>query len=266
MANTFFSLLFGFVYFQMDRSQTSLQNRTGILFFTAMNLAFGTTIDTSFVIPAQLAIVSRERAARMYTVLPYYLANWLCRVPLDVLPQISFCAVQYYLAGLRPGADHFFIFFAVVALEPQCAVALGMLISAIIPSVEAAPQVAPLVVVLFLTFSGYFLNEDSIPDWIGWVKYISFVRYAFQALMINEFEGAQFECVFEDGSPAQVCLDGDAYLARLNFDDDTIVVSCALLAVIAFAFNALAFGVLLMRRPQFLKLAAPVAAPVAPPV
>ena len=39
-ANVFFSLVFGLVYFQMDRTQTSLQNRTGILFFTAMNMAY----------------------------------------------------------------------------------------------------------------------------------------------------------------------------------------------------------------------------------
>lgn len=257
VASTFFSLLFGLVYYQMDKSQTSLQNRTGILFFTAMNLAFGTTIDTSSVIPAQLAVVSRERAARMYSILPYYLANWLCRVPLDVLPQIAFAAVQYYLAGLRGGADHFFIFFGIIALELQCAVALGMLISALLPSVEAAPQLAPLVIVLFLTFSGYFLNEDSIPDWIGWFKYISFIRYAFQALMINEFAGNDFLCEFEDGTPADACLDGDAYLQRLNFDDDSIALSCVLLMVLAVAFNAAAYSVLVARRPHFQKLEPP---------
>ena len=124
-------------------------------------------------------------------------------------------------------------------------------------SVEAAPQLAPLVVVLFLTFSGYFLNEDSIPDWIGWIKYISFIRYAFQGLMINEFAGNQFTCVYEDGSPADVCLDGDAYLQRLNFDDDTIALSCVLLMVIAVAFNAVAYGVLVARRPHFQKLDTP---------
>ena len=253
-AQTFFSLLFGVVYFQMDKSQTSLQNRTGILFFTAMNLAFGTTIDTSSVIPAQLAVVSRERAAHMYTILPYFLANWLCRVPLDVLPNMLFSAIQYNLAGLRSGTDHFFIFFGVIALELQCAVALGMLISALLPSVEAAPQLAPLVVVLFLTFSGYFLNEDSIPDWIGWMKHISFIRYAFQAFMINEFRGNEFECEFSDGTPADVCLDGDAYLARLNFDDDTIGACVALLVTLAVVLNGLAYAVLVLRRPRFLSL------------
>ena len=42
-------------------------------------------------------------------------------------------------------------------------------------------QVAPVIVILFLMFAGYFLREDSIPPWLAWIKYASFIRYAFQA-------------------------------------------------------------------------------------
>ena len=252
-ANVFFSLLFGLVYFQMDRSQTSLQNRTGILFFTAMNMAFGVTIDTSSVIPAQLAVVGRERAARMYSIAPYYFANWICRLPLDVIPMLGISAVQYFLAGLRPGVRYFFIYFGICVLEAQSSVALGMLISALLPSVEAAPQLAPLVVILMLIFSGYFLNLSDIPDWIGWIKWISFIRYAFEALMTNEFKDAQFTCTDSSGRPVPVCLDGNMYLAQLNFEN-TIAFSCAMLGVLAVAFNAVAYVVLVLRRPRFLKL------------
>ena len=69
--NTFFCLLFGVVYLRMPRDQISIQDRTGILFFQAMNQAFGSAIGISKIIPQQLKVVSRERAARMYTPLPY---------------------------------------------------------------------------------------------------------------------------------------------------------------------------------------------------
>ena len=36
-----FTLIFGLVYFQLKTDQTSIQNRTGVLFFNVMNLAFG---------------------------------------------------------------------------------------------------------------------------------------------------------------------------------------------------------------------------------
>ena len=255
-ANVFFALIFGLVYFRMDRSQTSLQNRTGILFFTAMNMAFGISIDTASVIPSQLAVVGRERAARMYSIAPYYLANWICRLPLDVVPMLGISAVQYFMAGLRPGVEPFFVYFGIAVIEVQASIALGMLISALLPSVEAAPQLAPLVVILMLMFSGYFLNLQDVPAWIGWIKYVSFIRYAFEALMVNEFKDASFDCTTSGGKPLPPgfpCLDGNMYLKQLNFEAP-ILESIRNLAILALAFNIAAYIVLVLRRPRFLPL------------
>ena len=56
------------------------------------------------------------------------------------------------------------------------------MLSASLRSVEMAPQVAPAVVVLFLIFSGYMINDESVPVVLSWLKHISFIRYTFQAL------------------------------------------------------------------------------------
>ena len=200
----------------------------------------------------------------MYSVAPFYLANFMATLPLEVLPQLALASLQYAMAGLRPGAGHFLTFLLILVLESQCAIALGMLLSASIRSVEAAPKVAPIVVILFLAFSGYFLNEDSIPDWLIWIKYLSFIRYAFQAFSVNEFDGAQFSCFYSDGEPAAVCIQGDAWLQQLSFGDDQIWVSCLALGSLALGFNLLAYIVLVLRRPHFLPLASkPRAAPAA---
>ena len=95
-----------------------------------------------------------------------------------------------------------------------------MLLSAAIKSTEVAPQVAPAVVVLFLMFSGYFLNEASIPVWLTWLSNISFIGWTFQALCINEFQGRAFDC--DDGPAPGFCFDGDTWLANLNFDEGTL--------------------------------------------
>ncbi len=38
----------------------------------------------------------------------------------------------------------------------------------------------------FVIFSGLFLNANDIPNYFIWIYYISFVRYGFEAVMINE--------------------------------------------------------------------------------
>ncbi|KAK3256822.1 hypothetical protein CYMTET_34063 [Cymbomonas tetramitiformis] len=249
LMNVFFTAVFGIVYWRMAFDQVSLQNRTGILFFQAMNQAFGSTIGISQVIPRQLQIVWRERASNMYNVLPYYCATMFITIPLEFLPQIVYTLVIYFMTNLRNGWDHFFIYLGVMVLENFVGISVGLLLSASLPSVEMAPNIAPAIVILFLMFSGYFLNEESLPDVLGWLKYISFILYSFQALCVNEFKDAKFSCSSED----QVCYDGNTWLeSYLKFGEVKIYENCIILAGMMVGWNILAVSVLQFNRPRFL--------------
>uniref|UniRef100_A0A0G4I2X3 ABC transporter domain-containing protein n=1 Tax=Chromera velia CCMP2878 TaxID=1169474 RepID=A0A0G4I2X3_9ALVE len=253
--NFFFTLMFGFVYFRMDFSETSLQDRTGIIFFLAMNQAFGATIGTAQAIPRQLRVVTRERAAKLYRVFPFWLSTFLCSLPLETLPQILFGVITYYMVNLRHGVNHLFVFVAILLLENFVGIAIGMFLSSAITNVEAVPQVAPAVTIIFLMFSGFFLNEDSIPAVFSPLKYISFIRYAFQALCVNELRDAKF-C---DGiPPGRPCIEGNDMLeGYLHFGNVKIWENAIWLAVEIAGFNILAFIVLCLRRPAFLSLQPP---------
>ena len=72
----------GIIYLRMPFSQKSIMDRTGLLFFQAMNGAFGSAINTSTAIPTQLQVVNRERTAGMYSIFPF------CESHLETLPRI----------------------------------------------------------------------------------------------------------------------------------------------------------------------------------
>merc|ERR1711871_816077 len=88
----------------------------------------------------------------------------------------------------------FWVFFAVLALENVAGISLGLMLSASFSNVTMASQIAPAVVILFLLFSGFLLNEASVPIYFTWLKEASFIRYAFIAAAVNELEGATFHC------------------------------------------------------------------------
>jgi ABC-type multidrug transport system ATPase subunit len=188
---SFFTAIFGAVYFRLDKEQTGIQDRTGLLFFLSMNQAFGAVITCAQIIPRQLAVVNRERAARLYKVLPFYIACFIVSLPVEALPQIASNAVIYYMAGMR---GNFFIFFVTLFLENMTGISLGMVLSACFKNVTMAPQVAPMVVILFLIFSGFLINSGSVPVYFIWLREISFIRYAFRALIVNEFQDVTFDC------------------------------------------------------------------------
>ena len=42
-------------------------------------------------------------------------------------------------------------------------------------------------------FSGFFANSGGYPDWIGWVQWISPIRYTLEAFVWNEFGERQYQ-------------------------------------------------------------------------
>jgi len=199
--------------------------------------------------PQQLRVVKRERASGLYPLFAFYLATFFVQLPFELIPQCLFATVTYWMVGLRPSAQHYLTFLGIMMLQNLVGIGLGMCLSSCFKKVTMAAEIAPAVVVLFLVFSGYFLNESSVPVWLAWVKYASFIRYAFQAVAINEFKDVSFSC----GASEEGCVDGNGWIDKLNFEDVNIAENVGILASMYFGFCILAYALLLWSAPVFLK-------------
>lgn len=246
--NVFFTVVFGLVYWKLGRSQKNIQDRVGILFFLTMNQAFGSVIGCSQVIPRQLVVVSRERANRLYSIFPFYLSCLMVILPIEALPQLVNNMILFFMANLSGSV---WVFFGFLLLENFVGISLGMVLSASFKNVTMAAQIAPAVVILFLIFSGFLVNEGSVPAYFVWLQEVSFIRYAFKAVAVNEFQGASFEC--NEEVDAYCVTDGDQVLAQLEFDEEGLINKCAaILLAIFVALNLIAFTILVRKRPRFL--------------
>ena len=85
------------------------------------------------------------------------------------------------------------------------------------PSVDVAMALGPMVMVIFIVFGGYYVNEETIPRVLRWLPSCSLIKWGFQALSINDFRGLKFEA-----SAPTDAADGEAVLARLGFADASI--------------------------------------------
>jgi ABC-type multidrug transport system permease subunit len=81
-----------------------------------------------------------------------------------------------------------------------------------------ANAIAPLLLIFFLIFGGFYINNDSIPVYFIWMKYWSFIRYGYEALVVNEFDGVTFT------GPMNSVLPGSQIIAQFGMDVDMKVV------------------------------------------
>jgi ABC-type multidrug transport system permease subunit len=202
-----FAVLLGLIWLNKGRnvSSTNYIDIEGILFFILINQSFISIFGTVFTFPLERSIVLRERASGMYRVSAYYLSKTLVEVPRSILFSLFFCVVLYWMVGLRDSARSFFLFLVVIFLTSLTAEGIALTVSAGAPTPQIASAIIPLFLVVSILFGGFFLSNAQIPNYFVWLKYMSFVKYSFGALMHIQFDNFQFQipvsdCVVCDGN------------------------------------------------------------------
>lgn len=126
----------------------------------------------------------------------------------------------YYLVGFNADFERMVIFVLLIVMIYSVSTFYVLAVGAVSPSLMIANIVAPFFSVFNLLFAGFYINVDSIPVYWTPFKYLSFVRYTFEALVVNEFQGLEFDCDDDDYGGEGGCYEtGDAVIGSLGFRD-----------------------------------------------
>ena len=129
----------------------------------------------------------------MYRTLPYFIGKALSEVPLVGLFNSIFGAILYKLTGLSRMAGKFGRFIGLLATHGLASEATGLVVGAISPNSDVALALFPAILVLNIIFDGKNISDESVPRLLRWIPKISLIRWGFEGLCLNEFEGLEFE-------------------------------------------------------------------------
>ncbi|CAN6478097.1 unnamed protein product [Victoria cruziana] len=206
------ALIFGSVFWRMGRSQTSIQDRMGLLQVAAINTAMAALTKTVGVFPKERSIVDRENKKGSYALGPYLLSKLIAEIPIGAAFPLIFGTILYPMARLHPSLSRFGKFCGLVTVESFAASAMGLTVGAMVPTTEAAMALGPSLMTVFIVFGGYYINTENAPVIFRWIPQVSLIRWAFQGLCINEFTGLQFD----QHQPFDIQT-GEQVLERLSF-------------------------------------------------
>ena len=246
MSSLFSALLFGVIYWRVGYTQSTIQDRMGLLQVACINSAMTSLVKTINVFPREKQIVNRERVEGSYSVFPYFISKLLAELPVGAIFPIMFSSLLYPMAGLSGGAKRFAKFLGIITLESFTAASYGLSVGALAPNTEAALAIGPASMILSIVFGGFYVNAENIPKFLRWIPKISLIKHAFEALCVNEFRGLQFE----NGKSGER-TSGEKVLGRLSYGDSTVAKACASQARVL-AFNYLfTFSLLKLKKPKF---------------
>jgi len=71
----------------------------------------------------------------------------------------------------------------------MCGGAMGVFIGALAKgSRQVATQMAPIIIVPNMTFSGFFVAPENIPVFLRWIRWLAVLSYSLRVMVIIEFE------------------------------------------------------------------------------
>lgn len=224
------------------------------IFILPVNQGFNNVIGVLNTFPKEKVIVNRERNANAYDTFSYFIAKYAIEMPLNTVPSIWFSCIVYWMVGLNPHRFGYFIL--ILMLEAITCISLGLAISAFMPTIEASLAFGPPMVIIALLFGGFYINISSLPIVANWIPYMSFLKWAFEALCINEFTGEHFTCKYDaNGTPIGSCIKtGEQVLTALSFTDETINDACFGLGMVCLGFTVSALVFLHRSKGSFLNL------------
>mmetsp|Transcript_19658 Transcript_19658/g.18733 ORF Transcript_19658/g.18733 Transcript_19658/m.18733 type:complete len:216 (+) Transcript_19658:629-1276(+) len=194
------------LYYNIDDTLQGVQNRNGALFFITLNIALLAIQSIILIFPDERPVFLREVNNNMYDVGPYFVAKVTSELPAAFFCPILYGVIVYFAINLSTVfAYKFPLFLAILVNIYICAGSYALIISSLFSDKQLAVTLTPILIVPFMLFAGYFVNQDNIPVFLIEFMYISFFKYGFQALMLNEYQDLFLECMGLPGTSPQRC-------------------------------------------------------------
>lgn len=197
-----------------------------------IGVMFGSAQPLLLQFPLERPIFLREYAANMYGVVPYFLAKTLVEAPMSFLTALETFLISYWIMDLQ---GNFFLLVCVAWALSMTAASTALMVGCSVPNAQSAQELAPLIFVPQILFTGIFVSIDLIPPALRWLQYLCALKYAVDLGAILELKDL---------------ATGQALLIKENINVDQAGLYVGVLVGIFVLFRLLAM-INLGRRAQF---------------
>jgi ABC-type multidrug transport system permease subunit len=83
-----------------------------------------------------------------------------------------------------------FLIFCLLSLAGN---SIGLIGGCMFKDVKVASGVLPIFIMPLVLFSGFYQNRGNMMIWISWLEYLSPLKYAYEAVMVNQYENLNAE-------------------------------------------------------------------------
>ncbi|KAB1221288.1 Pleiotropic drug resistance protein 2 [Morella rubra] len=237
-------LLFGLIFWNKGdkmAKQQDLMNLLGAMYAAVLFLGATNASAVQSIVAIERTVFYRERAAGMYSPLPYAFAQVAVETIYVAIQTMAYTLLLYSMIGFEWTAVKFFWFYYYIFMCFVYFTLYGMMIVALTPG----HQIAAICMSFFLSFwnlfSGFLLPRTQIPIWWRWYYWASPVAWTLYGLVTSQVGDKDAELEIPGVGKASL----KEYLkGNLGFDYDFLpAVAVAHLGWVLLFFFVFAYGI-----------------------
>lgn len=188
------AILFGTIFWQLGGKTSRIQhllNAMGSMYASVLFLGVQNAASVQPVVAIERSVFYREKAAGMYSALPYAFAQALVEIPYIFLQSAAYGILVYAMIGFEWTAAKFFWYFFYMFFTLLYFTFYGMMSVAITPNHHVAAIVAAAFYGIWNLFCGFIVPKPRIPQWWRWYYYLCPLSWTFYGLVASQFGDMQ---------------------------------------------------------------------------
>ncbi|XP_057454234.1 pleiotropic drug resistance protein 1-like [Lotus japonicus] len=187
---TFIALIFGTMFWDLGgkyKNRQDLFNALGSMYTAVLFLGIQNSASVQPVVAVERTVFYRERAAGMYSALPYALAQVIIEIPYVFAQALSYGLIVYAMMGFEWTVEKFFWYLFFMFFTLCYFTYYGMMTVAVTPNHHVASIVAAAFYAIWNLFSGFVVPRPRIPVWWRWYYWACPVAWTIYGMVASQF-------------------------------------------------------------------------------
>ncbi|KAJ1438250.1 P-loop containing nucleoside triphosphate hydrolase [Sesbania bispinosa] len=187
---TLIALLFGVIFWDVGlkrRKEQDLFNAMGSMYAAVTFIGVQNGASVQPLIAVERTVFYRERAAGMYSGLPYALAQVIIELPHILVQALIYGIIVYAMMGFDWTTSKFLWYLFFMYFTFLYYTFYGMMTMAISPNPHVASILSSAFYAIWSLFSGFIIPLSRIPIWWKWYYWICPVAWTLYGLVASQY-------------------------------------------------------------------------------
>ncbi|KAL5572721.1 hypothetical protein UlMin_022318 [Ulmus minor] len=184
------SLMFGTICWRFGarrETQQDIFNSMGSMYAAVLFIGITNATAVQPVVSVERFVSYRERAAGMYSALPFAFAQVAIEFPYVFAQSIIYCTIFYSMAAFEWTVVKFAWYILFMYFTLLYFTFYGMMTTALTPNHNVAAIIAAPFYMLWNLFSGFMIPHKRIPIWWRWYYWANPIAWSLYGLLVSQY-------------------------------------------------------------------------------